>query len=66
MPFGGRARVVEQVVAEGRLISSAGATVYEMPYVETEIGTNKDEFRLRFGTACRGSVRVLARMDLPI
>lgn len=66
MPFGGRARVVEHVVADGKISNSSGAAVYEMPYVETEIGTNKDQFRLTFGTACKGKVRARVRMDNPL
>ncbi len=66
MPFGGRARVVESLVAESRMTNSAGGTVSEWPYVETEVGASKDQFRLHFATACKGSVRAVVRMDNPL
>lgn len=66
LPFLGRARAVESVVAEGRLVNASNGTVYESPYVVTEVGTGARQFQVIFGTEVSGSVRALVRLDQPI
>lgn len=66
LPFVGRARAVESVVAEGRLVNASNGTVYENPYVVTEVGSGARQFQVIFGTEVSGSVRALVRMDQPI
>ena len=63
LPFAGFARSVEAVCADGALTTAVGAAVYEMPYAETRVGSNQDQIRLRFGTACKGTARIRVRVD---
>ncbi len=65
LPFGGRARRVESVVAEGDVLNSSLQRLYALPTVETEQGAAKDEIELNWPEGCRGKVFVTARMDNP-
>ena len=66
LPFMGRASVVESVVPEGRLVNASNGTVYDAPYVETEVGSGARQFRVIFGSDVSGKVRAMVRMDEPI
>jgi hypothetical protein len=66
LPFQGRARVVESVVPDDRLVNASNAAVFEAPYVETEIGSGARQFRVVFGTEVSGRVRAMVRMDTPL
>lgn len=66
LPFGGWARTVEAVVANGKIRNSANVAQFEMPYVNVEEGTNKDEIEVMWDTAVRGEITVRVRMDSPI
>lgn len=63
LPFGGRTRGVDSVVALGRIQDARNATVFSMPYVETGIGAGNDQIRLFWGEPVRGSVAVSVRID---
>lgn len=63
LPFGARARSVESVVANGRIRTSSNTTKYQMPYVETEQGTNGDKIKLGWDDPVRGTVTVKIRID---
>lgn len=63
LPFGGRARYVESVVAEGKITDNTNTAVFTMPYVTPEVGANKSQFRLTFNKACKGTVLARVRMD---
>lgn len=66
LPFGGRARVVEGIVAEGAITNAANQRLTEMPYVDLEQGPGGSQVRLNWATAAKGKVRVTARVDNPI
>jgi hypothetical protein len=66
LPFMGRARVVESVLPDGRLVNASNGTVYDAPYAETEIGSGARQFRVIFGSDVSGKVRAIVRMDEPI
>ena len=66
LPFGGRAREVTSVVAEGAIQTAADLSVFTMPYVTTEFGANKDHVKLTWSDAVKGRVHVTARVDRPI
>ncbi|MBC7138001.1 MAG: right-handed parallel beta-helix repeat-containing protein [Defluviimonas sp.] len=65
MPFGGWARNVESVVAEGMITTASGARVTEMPYVAVEQGSSKQEVRVNWSAACKGRVQIKVRVDNP-
>ncbi|MEM6306908.1 MAG: glycosyl hydrolase family 28-related protein [Pseudomonadota bacterium] len=65
LPFGGRARTVESIVCNNRILSGA-TTVYENPYVLTNQSTGGQTIRLGWSKATRGTVTVTARMDNPL
>ncbi len=66
LPFGGWARKVESVVAEGAIRNSANVRRYEMPYVELNEGAEKDEVHVKWEQAVRGTVVVTMRVDTPV
>ncbi len=66
LPFGGRARTVEGIVAEGPITEGGGARVNAMPYVDLEQGPGGTQARLNWPVAARGRVRMVARMDQPV
>lgn len=63
LPFGGWARNVDSIVAEGPITTAAGARVTEMPHVLIEQGPDRRELRLHWSVAARGKVRLALRMD---
>lgn len=65
LPFQGRARVVESVTPEGRLLDADGDTVYEAPWTEAEYGSGGRQFRAVWATPVTGTVRARVRMDNP-
>ena len=66
LPFGGRARFVDAVMADGPLTDSSGDTVYEMPYVNGNHGADQTEVQFVFKTAVEGRLRYQVRMDNPL
>lgn len=65
MPFGGRVRNVESLVAEGAITTATGARVTELPYVAVEQGTTRQEARINWSQACKGRVQLRLRGDNP-
>ncbi len=63
LPFGGRCRGVDAVVATGRLRNSGGTTIFATPYVGLEQGSDGDEVDLHWETNLTGDVSVTVRMD---
>ncbi len=66
LPFGGWARVVEGIVFRNEITNSAGSRVFPTPYVTVNYGSNKNQIRLNFEEAVKGTVNLMARMDRPI
>jgi hypothetical protein len=66
MPFGGRARTVAAVVAEGPITTAAGAVNYSFPNVLTEQGSGGQSVHLQWPQALRGRARVTVRVDEPV
>lgn len=66
LPFGGWARNVEGLVAEGMITGPAGERRSDMPYVDVEQGTAKNELRINWAAAAKGRVQVRVRMDNPL
>jgi hypothetical protein len=65
LPFGGWARNVESLVAEGPITNTAGARVTSMPYVNVESGTSKSNVLVVWPEAAKGRVQVKVRVDNP-
>lgn len=63
LPFGARARVVEAVIANGKIKSESNVTQFKLPYVLTEQGANGDQVKLGWGDPVRGNVTVTMRID---
>jgi hypothetical protein len=66
MPFGGRARTVAAVVAEGAITTGANAVSHSFPYVLTEQGSGGQSVHLQWPQALRGRTRVTVRVDEPV
>lgn len=65
LPFEGRARVVESIVAENAITNASNQVVSAMPYVNLEQGPSGTAARLQWPAAAKGRVRICARMDNP-
>ncbi|MCF6234493.1 MAG: right-handed parallel beta-helix repeat-containing protein [Rhodobacteraceae bacterium] len=63
LPFGGRARGVDGIVALDEITNAAGSTVYSMPYVQLERGANNDNIRLVWEQPVQGEVSLAIRID---
>ena len=66
LPFKGRARSVEGVIAEGPLKTSGGTVSWATPYSQTEQGADGDKIKLVWPTALKGRVTLTTRVDAPI
>ncbi|KFE36670.1 glycosyl hydrolase family 28-related protein [Thioclava atlantica] len=66
LPFGGWARNVQSLVAEGMVRDAAGAQVTAMPYVAVEQGADKTLATINWPEAAKGRLQVTLRMDNPI
>ncbi len=66
LPFGGRAREVTGLVAEGAIEAAGGASVFAMPFVTTEEGADKAHIRLTWPDPVTGRVHATVRTDRPI
>jgi hypothetical protein len=66
MPFGGRARNVTALVAEGAITNASNAAQYVMPYTAVEQGTGGQSAHLRWPVAVRGRMQVTLRCDNPL
>jgi len=65
LPFGGRARNVTAIVAEGAITTTAGAVQSVMPYVQVEQGNAGQFANLKWPLAVKGRVQVTLRVDNP-
>ncbi len=65
LPFGGRAKVVESIVAQGAITTATFQPVTTMPYLTLETGTGGAVAQVTWSTAARGTVRLRGRMDIP-
>ncbi|MCG6903593.1 MAG: right-handed parallel beta-helix repeat-containing protein [Rhodobacter sp.] len=66
LPFGGNARTVTSVVAEGDILNSSNQVTYNFPSVTPNAGAGNDLVQLKWPQSCRGKVQVTARMDNPV
>jgi hypothetical protein len=66
LPFGGWARNVESMVAEGPILGSVGETRSEFPYVSVEQGASKNAVTVHWPAAVRGRIQMRVRMDNPL
>ena len=65
LAFGGWARVVTAVMAEGPVLSS-GTARHDMPYAQVEQGASRQSIALRWPSATTGKVWVTLRADNPV
>lgn len=66
LPFGGWARNVEALVAEGVISGPVGERRSDMPYVDVEQGAAKNEVRVNWLAASKGRIQIKIRMDNPL
>jgi len=65
VPFGGRIRLVEAVVADGAITTAANAVRYAFPNALAGQGAGANLVQLRWGEALKGKAVVRMRMDVP-
>ncbi len=56
LPFGLRAKNVSSVCSRGAILTAASAVHYNVPYTQTEQGTNQSEIKLNWSTPVKGEV----------
>jgi hypothetical protein len=66
MPFGGRARNVTSIVAEGPITTAAGSVQFVTPYVQVEQGAGGQSAHLIWNGAVKGRAQVTLRCDNPL
>ncbi|PFG64590.1 pectate lyase-like protein [Thioclava sp. ES.031] len=66
LPFGGWARNVQSLIAEGMVRDGSGARIEAMPYVAVEQGAAKNQITVNWPEAAKGRLQVTLRMDNPI
>jgi hypothetical protein len=66
LPFGGKAREVTSLVAEGAITNASDTSVFAMPFVTTESGASQSEVTLTWPEPVKGRVHVTARVDKPV
>ena len=65
LPFGGWARNVESLVAEGMITGAGGQRVTAMPFVNVEQGPVSQNVTVHWPEAAKGRVHLKVRMDNP-
>jgi hypothetical protein len=63
LPFGGEALTVDGIVSLGGIRNSSNVRQYDMPYVDTARGANRDQIQVVWPSAVRGKVQATVRMD---
>ncbi|MEZ5778926.1 MAG: glycosyl hydrolase family 28-related protein [Paracoccaceae bacterium] len=66
LPFGGFARNVESIVAEGSVTGPAGERRADMPFVVVEQGPGRQQVQLNWAGPSKGTAHVKIRMDNPV
>ena len=66
MPFGGWARNVAALVAEGAITNASNVTQWSAPYVVVEQGASKNLVELKWQTPVKGVMQVTLRCDNPV
>ena len=66
MPFGGFARNVTGLVAEGAITNAANAPQWVSPYVQVEQGASSNLVNLKWPTPVKGIMQVTIRGDNPV
>jgi hypothetical protein len=66
LPFGGFARTVEAIVAEGPVTGAAGEARGDMPFARVEQGAGRNLITLNWANPSKGRVNVTVRADSPI
>ncbi|MEQ3712084.1 MULTISPECIES: glycosyl hydrolase family 28-related protein [Lentibacter] len=66
LPFGGWARKVEALVAEGPIRNAVNVKRYEMPYVDLAQGADNDTIHVNWSQPVRGDIVISMRMDTPL
>lgn len=65
LPFGGWARNVESLVAEGMITGPANERRSDMPYVLVQQGATKQDVTVNWAAASKGRIHLRVRMDNP-
>ncbi|MEZ5888046.1 MAG: glycosyl hydrolase family 28-related protein [Paracoccaceae bacterium] len=66
LPFGGWARNVESICAEGAITGPVGEIRTEMPYLQVEQGASKDQVTVVWPQPSKGRLLMRVRMDNPL
>jgi hypothetical protein len=63
LPFGGRARQAEAIVARSAIRNEANVIRHDMPFAQAEQGAERDRIHLGWSQPVTGTVAVTMRID---
>ena len=63
LPFGAEALSVDSVVAQNAIRNTNNVAQFDMPYTQNVQGSNRDQVRVNWPSAVKGTVLVKVRMD---
>lgn len=63
LPFEGYALSVESVMPAAAITNASNAAVYNLPWSLSELGSDRRDVHLNWGSAVKGRVRYTVRMD---
>lgn len=63
LPFRGQARGVDAIIALGPIEVSGGADRHALPHATLRVGSRRDQVRLTWPEAVRGTVQLMVRVD---
>ncbi|MEM6304094.1 MAG: glycosyl hydrolase family 28-related protein [Pseudomonadota bacterium] len=63
LPFGGQTLNIDSIVTKGPIRNSSNVAQYDMPYGQQIQGTDRNQVRVTWPTAVRGTIGIVVRMD---
>lgn len=66
LPFGGQARFVDSVIADGAITNSSNIPLFDMPYFTGNQGSDLQSVLFTFSQPAKGKIRYQVRMDNPL
>ena len=63
LPFQSHAKRVTALAPQAQIKTSSNIAYFDMPYTTGQVGSDKDQVQLTFGTAVKGKMAVTVRCD---
>ena len=63
LPFQSYAKRVTALAPQAQIKTSSNSAYFDMPYTTGQVGSDKDQVKLTFGTSVKGKMTVTVRCD---